>query len=128
MTIIDLFSIIDGLSETSFMKCRNHLYSALGFSIVPLEDVRRVDLKEKIMVFFQNTKYKTEHLEIQYVMLAEGILTHYVTCTGNRDQLYEKRRKALAAKLEEESHSAGSSQIRVIIQAGLRSHKPTIVL
>ena len=53
MELSDLFQVIDQYDEQAFIECSDALYEAMGFAVLRKDDIRRIDLKEKLATFFR---------------------------------------------------------------------------
>ena len=56
MKLDDLFQVIDDYNEDVFERCKDTLYTGLGFIVLKKEEIRRNDVKEKLAELFSNNE------------------------------------------------------------------------
>lgn len=95
-----LYAVIDELDDNMFTQCLKVLYPALNFRALKMEDIRRVDLKEKLTDYFEYSAVGND-LEALYAESCEGIIARYASFKSERDAAYSEARKETAKLLKE---------------------------
>lgn len=91
MELKDLFDVIDQYDDQVFNSCRSTLYNALEFKILSEEEIRRVDLKEKLAVFFcfnETGKASEGHFEIPLASYIRRAISAHFVFTSEREKRY----------------------------------------
>ena len=91
MELAVFYQIIDEYDNQTFEACRDTLYDALNYQVLKKEDIRRIDLKEKLAVFFQHNQACSnakEHFEQPLASYIERAINEHLIFSDNRTKKY----------------------------------------
>ncbi len=116
MTLTDLYKIIDDYDDDAFIACREALYNYLDFHVIQPEEIRRIDLKEKLAEFFIKNKIE-ENIEKKFITSSERISDYYIIIESGSDRIcrYDELRKKYAEKLLQEKSSLATLENYILV-------------
>lgn len=98
-------AIINDLNDTAFRRCVSLLYKELNFEYIPEEDVRRIDLCEKLSGYSTGRRMSPRGNGSgsydEYLTALEYYLDNYLPCEkGSKAEQYKNRAKTLIANMK----------------------------
>ena len=101
MDLYDLFTVIDQYDEQTFSVCLDRLYEKLGFVVIGKEEVRCVDLKEKLADFLShNQTYHEAEKSLEKPLAAfikKALAEHFVLTEERAKKYYAQAAGYIAA-------------------------------
>ncbi len=91
MELTDLFQVVDQYDEQVFVACRETLYESLGFKVLPIAEIRRVDLKEKLADFFcynETGKKSNGSFEKPFASFVQRAIGEHFVFNSEREKKY----------------------------------------
>lgn len=98
MQFIDYETIVDAYDDYAFHECCKLLYPHLGYRLLKVEDIRRIDLKERLIdIAIQRWSHRKEWNSSlselkEYVKIIAFYMQEYLPCwNGSQPQNYKDR-------------------------------------
>lgn len=92
---IDYIKLVDDMSEKAFQFCVDQLYPLSNYRVLQKEDIRRVDLKERLLGFNRlvpTNDGKEQGALNYYLFVLKLYFDNFISCKdGSKAQLYRKR-------------------------------------
>ncbi len=88
---IDYCSLIDELNDKGLRFCVENLFALLNYKFLTIEDVRRVDLKEKIIPMINEVRRINNGIDVEFLFIS--ILKYYLrlcNCSGRAARYKEQ--------------------------------------
>lgn len=120
MSEIKYLDIIDNLSENGFRQFSKSVYEQLHYSVLTLDELRKVDVKEKLISFVKTTiTGKDKSLDF-YVGEIKKYLDNYVACKKeSRAENYLSKANNLITAIEKKKRTDNDIQDIVKIYISL---------
>ena len=101
MELDSIYKIIDEYSEPAFQACKNALYNVLDYKVLRPEDIRTVDLKEKLTEFlFKYMNPDSADYAFRFATFAEQLLPFHIIAGSQRVSKYADRSKELLSEMK----------------------------
>lgn len=129
MSSIRYSALINDLNDTAFRRCVSLLYKELHFEYIPEEDVRRIDLCEKLSAYSTGKRMSPRGNGSgsynEYLTALEYYLDSYLPCEkGSMAERYKNRAKTLIANLKESGTSEDFETVFAVFLGLARTLNP----
>ena len=124
MSTINYQMIIDEYDDPTFKKCVELLYPMLHYRVLAPHDIRKVDLKERILEIMsigadEKSQEADRTLE-KYVQIIKYYLDNYVSCEkGSRAEAYCARARKMIKEIKKSDDATAAAEDIFLVFLGL---------